>query len=122
MLEVEEYKYLDQSIVSHEEEENGLLNEVAEKDDEIDILKARIDELTNTKMQLCLSQGERSLLFSELVKLNKEVFVKAFKAPGINTLETLSSKDAITTQLLPMNKMCKLRICLTNMRMNILPS
>ena len=51
--EVDEYKYLDQSIESHEEEEeNRLLSEVAEKDDEIGILKARIDELTNTKMQL----------------------------------------------------------------------
>ena len=50
--EVDEYKYLDQSIELHEEEENRLLSEVAEKDDEIGILKARIDELTNTKMQL----------------------------------------------------------------------
>ena len=66
-----------------------------------------------------------SILYTELVRLNKDIFMNAIKEGGINVMETITAKDAMSIQSLlrlPTNKMRNLRICLSNLRMNILPS
>ena len=71
-----------------------------------------------------ISSGQSSLyselLYSELVNLNKKVFTEIYDI----SIVKLSAKDAVTMQSLlrlPTNKMRNLRVCLNNLKMNILP-
>ena len=66
-----------------------------------------------------------SILYTELVRLNRDIFVKAIKEGGIDVMETITAKDAMSIQSLqrlPTNKIRNLRICLSNLCMNILLS
>ena len=68
--------------------------------------------------------GQSLVLYSEFVNLNKKVFTEILQESDISIVK-LSAKDAVTMQSLlrlPTNKMRNLRVCLNNLKMNILPS
>ena len=68
---------------------------------------------------------EKQLLYTELIRVNKETFQKSLKNAGFSLMETLTPTQAINIQSLlrlPTNKVRNLRLCLSNMNMNIFPS
>ena len=71
------------------------------------------------------SNEERSLLFAEVIKANKELFKNALQKAGFKLMEVLSAEQTISMQSLlrmPTNKIRNLRICLSKFNVNILPS
>ena len=71
-----------------------------------------------------ISGGQSSVLYSELVNLNKKVITEILQESDISIVK-LSAKDAVTMQsllCLPTNKMRNLHVCLNHLKMNILPS
>ena len=71
------------------------------------------------------SVEQRQILYTELIKLNKEIFKQPVKNAGFYLMGKLTPEQTINIQTLlrlPTNKLRNLRTCLSNFNVNILPS
>ena len=67
---------------------------------------------------------ESEILYTELIRLNPDLFQKPLKEAGLHIMDTMLPSDAIDLQSilrLPNNKVRNLSVCLSNLKMNILP-
>ena len=68
---------------------------------------------------------EKELVLTEMIRANKELFMRAAEKAGIPLLQMLSPEQAANIRSLmrlPMNKVRSLRRCLSNLNANIFPS
>ena len=84
-----------------------------------------IDDISCTVARRSSSTKECGVLYTELIRLNKDVFDQSIKNAGYDLMETSTPQQAVNIQSLlriPTNKMRNLRNCLSNFKSNILPS
>ena len=70
-------------------------------------------------------ESEKELVLTEMIKSNKELFIRAAENAGVSTLRMLTPEQAVNIRSLmrlPMNKVRNLRSCLSNLKVNIFPS
>ena len=88
-------------------------------------VQKRVKLVDNMAGNVAGSIDDKKILYTELIKLNKNPFQDALKDAGFNLMETLTAVQAINIQSLlrlPTNKVRNLRISLSNLGMNIFPS
>ena len=91
---------------------------------QIDVQKrAKFIDNLSTKISspaLIPSDDEKQILYTELIRLNKETFHKSLKDAGFSLMEVLTPTQAINIQSLlrlPTNKIRNLRVCLSNLNL-----
>ena len=103
-------------------EQNKICSEINKK--EIQRRAKFIDDVSSA-VAGSSSVEQRQLLYTELIKQNKEFFKQPVKNAGFDLMEKLTPEQTINMQTLlrlPTNKVRNLRTCLSNFNVNVLPS
>ncbi len=70
-------------------------------------------------------EESKELVLAEMIKTNRDLFIRAAGKAGLPMLQTLTPEQAVNIKSLirlPMNKVRNLRSCLSTLKVNILPS